>query len=99
MGSISDGNMQNSQRFQHNTVYSKKRRTIQQKGNVWQFCVQFQTSKTEKYRIWLPVGGDEPNYPDDATSPTSTLAKTKLIINSTISDAHKGAGACFMSTD
>ena len=37
------------------------------------------------------VGGDKLLYEADADSPTSNLIETKIPVNSTISDAHKGA--------
>ena len=43
------------------------------------------------------VGGDCLSYGEDAGSPATDLLETKLIINSTISDADKGAR--FMSAD
>ena len=55
------------------------------------FVCDHQPLETEKHRVRLTVGGDKLEYPDDATSPASTLIKTKLLINSTISYSHKGA--------
>ena len=43
------------------------------------------------------VGGDKLSYNEDAGSPAASLLETKLLINSVISDAAKGA--CFMSLD
>ena len=34
----------------------------------------------------MTVGGDKLDYPDETASPVATLIKTKLIINSVISD-------------
>ena len=45
----------------------------------------------EPYRVRLTVGGDKLDYTDDAGSPAASLLETKLILNSTISDADKGA--------
>jgi hypothetical protein len=47
--------------------------------------------KSEPYRVRLTVGGDKLPYDDDAGSPAASLLETKLILNSTISDAVKGA--------
>ena len=55
------------------------------------FICDYRPLKTEKYRVRLTVGGDKLPYPDDAGSPAASLLETKLIINSTISDRHKGA--------
>lgn len=43
------------------------------------------------------MGGDKLDYDNDAGSPAANLLETKIIINSTISDAHRGAR--FMCTD
>ena len=43
------------------------------------------------------MGGDLLEYPYDVASPTASLIEKKLIVNSTISDAHKGAK--FMAAD
>ena len=43
------------------------------------------------------VGGDKLYYHPDAGSPASNLTETKILINSVISDAHKGAR--FLSMD
>ena len=61
------------------------------------FVCDFRPLKTEPFRVRLVVGGDKLDYPDDPASPAAGLIETKLLINSTISDAHKGAK--FMSMD
>ena len=43
------------------------------------------------------VGGDKVEYFADAGSPTTTILETKILVNSVISDCHKGAR--FMSMD
>ena len=53
--------------------------------------------KEEKYRVRLTIGGDKLEYNNETASPTANLVDTKILINSTISDAHKGAR--FMSVD
>ena len=45
----------------------------------------------------MVVGGDRLDYFDDSGSPAASLLETKILINSTISDADKGAK--FMSAD
>ena len=47
--------------------------------------------KEEKYRIRITVGGDKLPYNDDAGSPAADLLETKILLNSTISDAKRGA--------
>jgi hypothetical protein len=61
------------------------------------FICDLRPIKTEKHRVRLTVGGDKLPYEDDAGSPPTYILETKLIINSTISDAHKGAR--FMRAD
>ena len=39
----------------------------------------------------MTAGGDRLDYPGDASSPAVSILDAKLHINSTISDAHKGA--------
>ena len=41
--------------------------------------------------VRIVVGGDRLTYSDDPASPAASLLETKLVINSTISDANKGA--------
>ena len=53
--------------------------------------------KAEPMRVWLTVGGDRLPYANDAGSPAATLLEAKLMLNSTISDADKGAR--FFSAD
>ena len=53
--------------------------------------------KSEPNRVRLTVGGDRLDYESDAGSPAASLVETKLTLNSTISDAHRGAR--FMSAD
>ena len=51
----------------------------------------FRPLKKDPHRVRLTVGGDRLEYPDDAASPAASLLETKLLLNSTISDAMKGA--------
>ena len=53
--------------------------------------------KAEPYRVRLTTGGDRLDYAGDASSPATTNAETKILFNSVISDAHKGAR--FISAD
>ena len=53
--------------------------------------------KSEPFRVRLTIGGNRLPYAHNASSPAATLLKTKLILNSTISDADKGAR--FFATD
>jgi hypothetical protein len=61
------------------------------------FVCDYRPLKDDPYRIRLVVGGDKLDYPDDPASPAAGLLETKLLLNSVISDAAKGAR--FMSMD
>eukprot|EP00957_Ditylum_brightwellii_P192870 14685035-Ditylum_brightwellii.AAC.1 len=47
--------------------------------------------KEEKYRARLTIGGEKFIDNDETVSPAASLLKMKIIVNSTISDVHKGA--------
>ena len=55
------------------------------------FVCDIRHLKQETHRVRLTVGGDKLEYLFDTTSPAASLLETKLLINSVISDAHKGA--------
>ena len=61
------------------------------------FICDYRPLKTEPHRVRLTVGGDKLYCPYDGGSPAASLLETKLILNSTISDAKKGAR--FLSDD
>ena len=61
------------------------------------FVCDFRPNKDDPYRVQLIVGGDKLEYDQDACSPAASLLETKLLVNSIISDAKKGAR--FMSAD
>ena len=46
--------------------------------------------KDKKWQIRLIVGGNKLHYNHDVGSPTTDIVETKIIFNSTISDAHAG---------
>ena len=50
--------------------------------------------KSEPFRCRIVVGGDKLTYDADASTPTTDLTETKLLLNSVISDAWKGARFC-----
>ena len=58
------------------------------------FICDIRQHKNEKHRVRLTVGGDQLDYEHDARSPAVSLLDTKLMINSVISDAHRGAIYC-----
>ena len=57
----------------------------------------YRPHKDETHRVRLTVGGDVLPYDDDSASPAASLLETKILINSTISDA--SIGAKFMTLD
>ena len=61
------------------------------------FTFDHRPLKSETHRCRLVVGGDKLEYEYDASSPAASLLETKLMINSTISDAKDGAR--FMTCD
>ena len=61
------------------------------------FVLDYRPLKSEPWRVRLVVGGDKLPYEDDAGSPAALLLETKLLVNSVISDAKRGAK--FMSLD
>jgi hypothetical protein len=58
------------------------------------FRADYRPLKPEPYRIRCVVGGDKLDCSYDTASPTTDLLETKLLINSTISDARRGARFC-----
>ena len=61
------------------------------------FVCDLKPLKDEKHRVRVTIGGDRLTYDHETAAPTAGLLDTKIIINSTISDAKKGAR--FMSLD
>jgi len=55
------------------------------------FICNIRLQKDETHRVRMTAGGDQLDYPGDASSPTVSMLDAKIHINSTISDAHKGA--------
>lgn len=55
------------------------------------FVCDFHPLKTQKNRVRLVGGGDNLDYDDDPAAPAAGLVATKLLVNSTISDAKHGA--------
>ena len=53
--------------------------------------------KTDPYRCRIVAGGDKLTYDSDASSPATNMLETKLLLNSVISDARRGAK--FISAD
>lgn len=68
-----------------------------QKVTYANFVIDYRPLKSEPWRVRLVVGGDKLDYEFDVGSPAASLLETKLLINSVISDARRGAR--FMSLD
>ena len=58
------------------------------------FVCDHKPLKEETHRVRITVGGDRLACPDDTGSPTANIVETKILANSTISDAHLGARMC-----
>ena len=61
------------------------------------FVCNYRPLKQEAYCIRITAGGDRLPYKEDAGSPATNLLETKILLNSTISDADKGTR--FVSED
>ena len=55
------------------------------------FVCDYRPLKDDPYRVRIVVGGDQLSYNDNAASPAASLLETKIMLNSTISDAEQGA--------
>ena len=47
--------------------------------------------KSDLHCVWLIVGDNKLEYPNNVASPSASLLETNLLLNSTIIDASKGA--------
>ena len=61
------------------------------------YVLDYRPLKSEPYKVRITVGGDRLSYENDSGSPAANLLETKVLLNSTISDASKGAK--FMTAD
>ena len=55
------------------------------------YVCDYRPLKDKLYRVQITVGGDKLDYIDDISLPVVNLLEIKILINSTISDAKKGA--------
>ena len=55
------------------------------------FVCDYKPLKSEPWRVRIVVGGDRLTYAKDAGSPTTDMLETKILVNSVIPDAEKGA--------
>ena len=75
----------------------KSKVPINKKVTYANLVCDYRPLKDEPFRVRITVGGDKLDCYDDVGSPAASLLETKLLINSTISDAKHGAR--FMSAD
>ena len=60
-------------------------------GMYASFVIDYRPLKVQPHRVLITVGGDKLPFEDDAGSPVSNFLETKVLTNSTITDASKGA--------
>ena len=65
-----------------------------QKVTYANFINDIRPLKSETHRVRMTVGGDKLDLEDDPGSPDVSLLHTKIMLNSVISDAHRGAKSC-----
>ena len=61
------------------------------KATYANFICTIRPQKKETHRVRMTAGGDQLDYPGDASSPTVAITDAKVHVNSTISDARRGA--------
>ena len=61
------------------------------------YVLDYRPLKVEPYRVRITVDGNRLSYDDNAGSPAANLLETKVLLNSTISDAEQGSR--FMTAD
>ena len=70
---------------------------MEKKVTYVSFVCDHRPLKSEPWRFRCVVGGDKLPCADDPSSPAASLLDTKVMINSTFSDA--SIGARFLGTD
>jgi hypothetical protein len=79
-------------RHQHYHFHQKSKCTTRSPRLLCKLHLQYSPSKNgNSPRPHDRCGGDQLDYPGDASSPAAAMLDAKVHINSTISDAHKGA--------
>ena len=61
------------------------------------FVIDYRPLKSKPHMVRITVGDDRLSYLDNAGSPAANMLETKVLVNSTISDAKRGSR--FMSAD
>ena len=75
------------------TIFFVRKHTIPEdrKISYTNYVCNVRPQKEETHRVRMTAGGDRLDYPDDPSSPAVSMQNAKLHINSTISDAKRGA--------
>ena len=70
---------------------SKDKVTNNKKVTYANMVCDYRPLKYEPYHVRLTICSDKLDYDKETASPSTNLLETKLLINSVLSDAHKGA--------
>ena len=75
------------------TIFSIRKRNIPagRKVTYTNFVCNIHPQNKETHRVQMNAGGNQLDYPGDPRSSVVSVLDAKIQINSTISDAHKGA--------
>ena len=76
---------------------SKSDITLAQATTYASIVLDYRPLKSERNKVRITAGADKLYYAEDSGSPAANVLENKVLINSYISDAHKGAH--FLSTD
>lgn len=90
-GRLAQGNVHGVKATDTIDFIHKSKVPVDRKVTYGSFVCDYRPLKDDPYRIRLVVGGDKLDYNDDPASPAAGLLETKLLVNSVISDADKGA--------
>ena len=96
-GSLAQGNTHGVNGTDTIEFIHKRELPQDKNGTYATYVVDYRPLKEEKYRVRITVGGGRLIHTEDTGLPTANLLETKMLINSIISDATKGAR--FMSAD
>ena len=67
-----------------------KKKYLQQKVTYTNMACDYRPLKDEKYRVILTIEGDKLDYEKETAYPTANSLGTNKLLNSAISDTHKG---------
>ena len=94
LGRLTQGNKYGVKHTNTMKFIPKDKVPMHKKVTYANFRADYKPLKPEPYRIRYVVGGDKLHYFEDTSSPTTNLTEVKLLLNSTISDARRGARFC-----